>query len=133
MLKQILVIIAISTLSNSVFARQNIIKPKVVFIHGWLGWGEGKMLGIRAWGGPFLSVRKLFEQESYDTIELGVGPLSSSWDRAIEAYYQLKGGCTDYGLAHSRKHGHDRFGRCYPGKLKTGETKQVMVLNKSTS
>ena len=72
MLKQILVIIAISTLSNSVFARQNIIKPKVVFIHGWLGWGEGKMLGIR-WGGPFLSV-KAFEQESYDTIELGVGP-----------------------------------------------------------
>lgn len=118
MLKQILVIIAISTLTNSVFARQKIIKPKVVFIHGWLGWGEGKMLGIRAWGGPFLSVRKLFEQESYDTIELGVGPLSSSWDRAIEAYYQLKGGCTDYGLAHSRKHGHERFGRCYPGKLK---------------
>ena len=98
-------------------------KPKVVFIHGWLGWGENKMLGLRAWGGPFLSIRGLFEKTDYDTIELGVGPLSSNWDRAAEAYYQLKGGCVDYGLAHSKKHGHKRFGVCYKAKFpKWGDT-----------
>ena len=48
---------------------------------------------------------------------------SLGWDHfrvtgigAAEAYYQLKGGCVDYGLAHSKKHGHNRFGRCYPAK-----------------
>ena len=93
-------------------------RPKIVFIHGWLGWGEHKMLGLRSWGGAFLSIRGLFKSAGYDTIELGVGPLSSNWDRTAEAYAQLKGGCVDYGLAHSREHDHDRFGVCYKAKFK---------------
>lgn len=117
MTKSIIAILIFSSLFSRSYAKSPKKKAPVVFIHGWLGWGEGEMLGLRAWGGPFLSIRHLFEKKSYKTIELSVGPLSSSWDKAAEAYYQLKGGCTDYGLAHSREHGHDRFGRCYKAKL----------------
>ena len=34
-----------------------------------------------------------FDEKSGNTVfELSVGPVSSNWDRAIEAYYQLKAG-----------------------------------------
>eukprot|EP00961_Rhodomonas_salina_P257943 3486195-Rhodomonas_salina.1 len=33
------------------------------------------------------------------------------WDRAIELFYQLKGGTVDYGAKHSKHFGHDRWGR----------------------
>ena len=36
--------------------------------------------------------------------EVSVGPISSNWDRAIEVFYQLKGGQVDYGKGHSRKY-----------------------------
>jgi triacylglycerol lipase len=29
----------------------------------------------------------------------------------------MKGGCIDYGAAHAKKHGHERFGRCYEKPL----------------
>jgi len=35
-----------------------------------------------------------------------VGALSSNWDRALELYYQIKGGQVDYGAAHSEAYGH---------------------------
>ena len=35
---------------------------------------------------------------------VSVGPVSSNWERAIEVYYQLKGGQVDYGRNHSEKH-----------------------------
>ena len=127
MIKKIFAILLFSSICNISYAETHDTKPDIVFIHGWLGWGEGKLLGIRGWGGPFLSIRKLFHKKSYNTVELGVGPVSSSWDKAAEAYYQLKGGCTDYGLAHSRKHGHDRFGRCYKAKLPIGAKKEKMA------
>jgi hypothetical protein len=44
-----------------------------------------------------------------------VGPFSSVWDRAVELFYQIKGGTVDYGKAHSEQHGHARFGRTFPG------------------
>ena len=34
-----------------------------------------------------------------------VGPISSNWDRAVELYYQIKGGQVDYGKTHSEKFG----------------------------
>ena len=30
--------------------------------------------------------------EGFNIIEVSVGPVSSNWERAIEVYYQLKGG-----------------------------------------
>jgi triacylglycerol lipase len=46
-----------------------------------------------------------------------MGPISSNWDRAVEAYYQLKGGVVDYGACHSVKYDHERFGRNYTNPL----------------
>jgi len=39
--------------------------------------------------------------------------MSSTWDRACELYAQLTGGRVDYGVAHSRERGHERYGRTY--------------------
>lgn len=46
-----------------------------------------------------------------------IGPVSSLHDRACELFYALRGGTVDYGLEHSRQHGHARFGRHYPTAL----------------
>lgn len=39
-----------------------------------------------------------------------VSPVASSWERACQLFYQLKGGRVDYGEAHSRRHEIERFG-----------------------
>ena len=43
------------------------------------------------WGGNNDYV-ELFKSEGFNIIEVSVGPVSSNWERAIEVYYQLKGG-----------------------------------------
>ena len=43
--------------------------------------------------------------------------LSGVWDRACELYAQIVGGTVDYGEAHSRKYGHERFGKTYKTPL----------------
>ena len=45
-----------------------------------------------------------------------VEPFSSNRDRACELYAQMKGTRTDYGIAHSRRHNHERYGRDFTGK-----------------
>ncbi|CAJ0747452.1 24742_t:CDS:2 [Entrophospora sp. SA101] len=40
---------------------------------------------------------------------------SSLHDRAVEIFYQIKGGKVDYGEEHSKLFGHSRYGREYPG------------------
>ncbi len=62
-------------------------------------WGEATKLGTAA--SPVLCVWP--------------GGLSSLHDRACEIFYQLKGGCVDYGAEHSAQFGHARFGRTYRG------------------
>lgn len=62
-------------------------------------WGEATQLGTAA--SPVLCVWP--------------GGLSSLHDRACEIFYQLQGGCVDYGVEHSAKFGHARFGRTYRG------------------
>ena len=47
----------------------------------------------------------MLESHGYKVINVSIGPISSNWDRAIEVYYQLKGGQADYGLSHSEKYG----------------------------
>ena len=46
----------------------------------------------------------LLRNEGYQVFEVSVGPISSNWDRAIEVFYQLKGGQVDYGKGHSEKY-----------------------------
>ena len=88
----------------------------IVLIHGFIGWGRDEMFGMKYWGGGFSGDRDLQEvlkANGTPTYTVAVGPVSSVWDRAVETYYEVKGGCVDYGAAHAAKHGHNRYGRCY--------------------
>jgi triacylglycerol lipase len=89
----------------------------IVLIHGFLGWGRSEMFEVKYWGGIGRDYEEILNKAGYETVSVAVGPVSSNWDRAIEAYYQLKGGCVDYGFAHAKKYGHERFGRCYEKPL----------------
>ena len=74
----------------------------IVLIHGFMGWGESEMGEYNYWGGKKDYIY-LMRKSGNTVFELSVGPVSSNWDRAIEAYYQLKGGQVDYGNSHSKK------------------------------
>ena len=65
--------------------------------------GESEMGEYNYWGGNKDYI-DLMRKSGNTVFELSVGPVSSNWDRAIEAYYQLKGGQVDYGMSHSKKY-----------------------------
>lgn len=88
----------------------------IVLVHGFTGWGRNDLKGFLYWGG-FNDLQEDLKFQGNKVFTASVGGLSSNYDRAIELYTQIKGGCTDYGLAHSLKYGHARFGRCYPTPL----------------
>ncbi len=75
----------------------------IVLVHGFVGWGSEEMVGYKYWGG-FWDIEEYLEEKGYDVITVSVGPVSSNWDRAVEIYYQLKGGQVDYGEAHAKKY-----------------------------
>ena len=76
----------------------------IVLIHGFFGWGNDEMGNYRYWGGH-KDIQKTLEDHGYTVFNVSVGPISSNWDRAVEVYYQLKGGQVDYGYGHSKKYG----------------------------
>ena len=76
----------------------------IFLLHGFLGWGRDEMEDFYYWGGKF-DLETYLKSEGFEVYTLSVGPLSSNWDRATEAYYQIKGGQVDYGKAHSEKYG----------------------------
>ena len=88
---------------------------QIVLVHGFMGWGRDELLGYKYWGGLF-DLERFLRDSGYGTHTVAVGPFSSNWDRACELYAQIKGGRVDYGEAHSRAHGHARFGRTYAAK-----------------
>ena len=89
----------------------------VVLVHGLLGWGSYDELNpyIPYWGMTACDVVDHLRTCGADVYAASVGPISSAWDRACELYAQLKGTVTDYGAAHAKLHGHDRYGRDYSG------------------
>ena len=89
----------------------------VILVHGLLGWGHYDDLNpfIPYWGMTACRVVDHLRAFNANVYDASVGPLSSAWDRACELYAQLSGTVTDYGAAHSKLHGHDRFGRDYTG------------------
>ncbi|EOP79331.1 hypothetical protein IGM_06310 [Bacillus cereus HuB4-4] len=89
-------------------------KDPIILIHGLAGWGRDEVPGFRYWGG-FKDIEAHLKQQGYQTYTAAVGPFSSNWDRAAELYAYIKGGTVDYGAAHAKEHGHDRYGRTYPG------------------
>ena len=76
----------------------------IVLIHGFFGWGNNEMGNYRYWGGH-KDIQKTLEDNGYRVFNVSIGPISSNWDRAVEVYYQLKGGQVDYGYGHSKKYG----------------------------
>ena len=86
-------ILLLVLLSNVISAQNNY---PIVLIHGFFGWGNEEMGNYRYWGGN-KDIQKLLEENGFKVFNVSVGPISSNWDRAIEIYYQLKGGQTDYG------------------------------------
>ncbi len=90
-----------------------------IFVHGMGGWSPSNEFYKFSpyWGGG-LSISDtdliaMLNEQGIETYAPAVGPLSSAWDRACELYAQLVGGTVDYGEAHSKEHGHDRFGFTY--------------------
>lgn len=90
-----------------------------VFVHGMYGYGDSVWLSklLPYWGMYTGSLVKYLNSQNFECYAPSVGPLSSAWDRACELYAQLFGGTVDYGVAHSKEHGHNRFGRTYEKPL----------------
>lgn len=99
-----------------------------IFVHGMGGWGTADSYYSLSpyWGGGLLpgsenDIIRILNEQGIEAYAPSVGPLSSAWDRACELYAQLAGTVVDYGEAHSKEHGHDRYGFSYEGKAIMGE------------
>ena len=68
----------------------------IILLHGFLGWGREEMSEYYYWGGE-MDLQSELINAGYDVHTVSVGPISPNWDRAIEAFYQIKGGQVDYG------------------------------------
>lgn len=86
-----------------------------VFVHGMMGWGEDKKFYkfIPYWGMVTGNYPRRMREKGYEVYTPSVSPLGSAWDRACELYANLTGTRVDYGVAHSKKYGHDRFGQTF--------------------
>ncbi len=113
------IVILVSSCLTAAVAAEDSWKPKneepFIFVHGLNGWGgaEGINGVIPYWGATTGDLMSFLQNEGYECYSASVGPLSSAWDRACELYAQLIGSTVDYGIAHSQKNNHDRFGRTY--------------------
>lgn len=135
-MKKIISMILVVIISCSVFAlpanAAEIAKGKTdypyIFVHGMGGWGsETPYYSLSPyWGGGLLpgsdtDIVRILNENGVEAYAPSVGPLSSAWDRACELFAQLTGTVVDYGEAHSKAHGHERFGFSYEGKATMGE------------
>ena len=89
-----------------------------VFVHGLSGWGEYDFVYKLApyWGVLGGDLMKYLRARGVDAHAASVDPTASAWDRACELYAQLTGTRVDYGVEHSERCGHERFGTDYTGK-----------------
>ncbi len=90
-----------------------------VLVHGLGGWGDGDGINDSAkyWGATAGDLKTYLTEQGYTVHTPSVGPFSSAWDRACELYAQLTGTQVDYGKAHSKEHGHERFGEKFDTPL----------------
>ncbi len=90
-----------------------------VFVHGMMGWGEDKKLYkvLPYWGMVTGSFTKRMRKEGYEVVTPSVSPLGSAWDRACELYANLTGTTVDYGIAHSKEMGHNRYGMTFSSPM----------------
>ena len=91
---------------------------KYVFVHGLMGWGsyDATYKLMPYWGMFGGDLMEYLDDKGFECYAASVAPTSSAWDRACELYAQLTGTVVDYGEAHSKEYGHDRFGTDYTGR-----------------
>jgi len=90
----------------------------IVLVHGFLGFGpeQYQRTGFKYWGGfDDIAEHIRNHQGKHQVFVSSVGSISSSWDRSAELYYQIKGGCVDYGSIHTIRFQHTAERRP-PGK-----------------
>ena len=75
----------------------------IILVHGFLGWGKEEIGGINYWGGE-KDIEKYLIDKGYTVYSVSLGPISSTYDCAVETFYQVKGGQVDFGRNHSRKY-----------------------------
>ena len=94
-----------------------------VFVHGYAGWGsyDERQAHMPYFGLTCADIGAHLSDAGYDVYMASVGPHSSAWDRACELYAQLTGTRTDYGAAHSKACGHDRYGVDFTGRALIGD------------
>lgn len=95
-----------------------------IFVHGMTGWGEDAKMSesMYYWGfSDGLNLMAELREDGYEAYAPSVGPMSSAYDRACELYAQLTGTRVDYGEAHSKEYGHERYGRDYTGQALMGD------------
>ncbi|MFC4076620.1 esterase/lipase family protein [Salinithrix halophila] len=109
----------------------------IILVHGLAGFDD--LYGFFQYWGGLTDIEKDLRKRGYHVYTADIGTFSSNWDRAVELYAQIKGGRADYGAAHAKKHGHDRYGRTYPGLYpewgkvdeKTGKVNKVHLIGHS--
>ena len=91
---------------------------KYIFVHGLSGWGSYNFVNefIPYWGLTVGSITRYLNDQGYESYAASVDPTGSAWDRACELYAQLSGSRVDYGEAHSRAAGHERYGEDFSGR-----------------
>lgn len=89
-----------------------------VFVHGLAGWGHYDTINkfFPYWGLKTGSLMKFLKKNGFTTVDASVSPQGSAWDRACELYAQLTGSVTDYGIEHSTRCNHARFGTDFSKK-----------------
>jgi len=102
-------------------------KYPVVLLHGMFGYGQQEITEkvLPYYGLWNVHIRKMFEKEGVRCVAPSLGPYTSAWNRACEAYAQLVGGRVDYGKVHSEKFGCERYGRTYKALLPEWGTKDA--------
>ena len=98
-------ILNLAVLASFIIASNN---HPIILVHGFIGWGRDEMNGYYYWGGK-MDLESYLRSMGYDVYTVSVGPISSNWDRAIEMFYQIKGGSVDYGKSHSEKFNINQF------------------------
>ncbi len=86
----------------------------IILVSGMGGYERDKLLGFKYYGG-INDIQQILTRKGYKTYSAFSSPFSSDWDQACELFAYIKGGTVDYGAAHSKKYGHDRYGETYPG------------------
>lgn len=108
---------------------------KYVYVHGLAGWGSYDLQNeiIPYWGLTGGDLIRYMNKQGYDSYAASVDPTGSAWDRACELYAQLTGTQVDYGLEHSKRCNHERFGKDYSNKplLKDFNNSKIVLIGHS--